>query len=383
MQLPNRNMTTSPVERRNVRIVAAVLVIATVAVALPLWPALLMALWTAALCRPLMLRISRFTKGRDRAAAVVTAMLALVILAPFVLMSFAAVHEATGLYAKMRETGVGKNLLVTLVSPSANGNGNGAVPSTGDVKLGYEQVIGLAKTYGASAWNVALDLGGTVTSVVIAVFVYLWATLALLSDGPRLYAWLESSVDLPSRVVRAFSDAFVETGRGLFFGVGMTSFVQAVVATITYVALGVPRAMLLGFITLFMSIIPALGTGFVWVPICIGFALSGAYVKCAIMAAIGLLVIGSVDNLARPMFARFGKLQMSSFALFTSMIGGILIVGPFGILLGPLVVRLGAEALEQKKLHAPDEKAVVIVDSDAEIPPIAQRRDGVIEVHES
>jgi predicted PurR-regulated permease PerM len=51
----------------------------------------------------------------------------------------------------------------------------------------------------------------------------------------------------------------------------------------------------------------------------------------------------------RPIFARYGELQLSSFALLLSMFGGLALFGGWGLALGPLVVRLAIEALEIAK----------------------------------
>jgi predicted PurR-regulated permease PerM len=67
---------------------------------------------------------------------------------------------------------------------------------------------------------------------------------------------------------------------------------------------------------------------------------------------VGVFLIGTIDNLVRPMFVRFGRPQLSSFAVFVGMLGGLTLVGPFGILLGPLVLRLAREALEQREARA-------------------------------
>jgi predicted PurR-regulated permease PerM len=168
----------------------------------------------------------------------------------------------------------------------------------------------------------------------------------MLSGGHAGRVWAERNFGFPPFAVRRMYAAFMETGRGLFVGVGATSFVQAVVATLTFLALGVPRAFLFGALTLFCSIIPALGSGIVWAPIAIGLALQGEPGKAALLVGIGVFVIGTVDNLVRPMFARFGALKMSTFSLFVTMLGGIALLGPFGILAGPLLFRCAREALE-------------------------------------
>ena len=48
----------------------------------PLWPALVLAAWTAALARPLLVRLERLLKGRRRAAAILSLLLFLFLLLP-------------------------------------------------------------------------------------------------------------------------------------------------------------------------------------------------------------------------------------------------------------------------------------------------------------
>src|SRR4051812_47613094 len=112
-----------------------------------------------------------------------------------------------------------------------------------------------------------------------------------------------------------FKNAFHETGRGLIIGVGLTCVAQGLVAAIAYLCLQIPRWYALGALTGLCSLIPILGTALVWIPITIGFFIQQAYIKAFIMILVGVLVIGSVDNLLRPVFSKLGSLQMSTLLL--------------------------------------------------------------------
>jgi len=56
-------------------------------------------------------------------------------------------------------------------------------------------------------------------------------------------------------------------------------------------------------------------------------------------------VISVADNFIRPLLSRYAKLDLPTFLLFIAMLGGIAVFGTWGLLLGPLCVRLGVEAL--------------------------------------
>jgi predicted PurR-regulated permease PerM len=82
----------------------------------------------------------------------------------------------------------------------------------------------------------------------------------------------------------------------------------------------------------------------VWVPVSAGLALAGHRVHAAILFVVGLAVISTIDNVLRPWLARLGRLRLPMVVVFLSMIGGLRLIGGWGLLLGPLLVRLGVEA---------------------------------------
>lgn len=183
------------------------------------------------------------------------------------------------------------------------------------------------------------------TEALLGLFVFVYAIYVFLVDGPALLSWLEDHSPLRLEHTRRFAAAFQETGRGLLVGVGLTGLAQGLVATITYFALGVPRALVLGLLTCVASLLPSIGTALVWAPVAIGLALAGKLVAAAVMAGIGIVVIGTIDNVLRPVFSRFGELELSTFVLLTSIFGGLAAFGAGGLLLGPLFARLAKEAL--------------------------------------
>jgi predicted PurR-regulated permease PerM len=124
---------------------------------------------------------------------------------------------------------------------------------------------------------------------------------------------------------------------------------QGLVATLVYLALDVPRWWVLGPMTGVASMIPFVGSALVWAPISAGFFITGHPGKGAILVALGVGVISTVDNVLRPIYARMGSLKLPLFALFVSAFGGIAVLGPWGALLGPLLFRIWIEALALRK----------------------------------
>jgi predicted PurR-regulated permease PerM len=115
--------------------------------------------------------------------------------------------------------------------------------------------------------------------------------------------------------------------------------VQGILSGITFALLGVQGAVLWGVMTTFLAFLPLVGAALVWAPIAIWLAVSGHLVKGIVLALVGLLVLGNVDNVVRPLLLA-GKSQMSTLVLIISLMGGVSAFGFIGIVVGPLVAVL-------------------------------------------
>ena len=240
---------------------------------------------------------------------------------------------------KLVESGTASRALETVVQGGSDNPGEA-------LKLDAAHVVALAREHGTQAFDVLATVAGSTMNVLLGFFVFMVAVYEFLAHGPELVTWFRERMPVPHLVTNRLSAAFVETGRGLFVGVGLTSLLQGLIATISYVCLGIPRALVLGAVTTITSLFPGVGTALVWVPVSVGLYLSGRHIAAVIMLIVGAVVIGSVDNFLRPIFARYGNFRLSSFATLVSMFGGLTVFGSWGILLGPLAVRLGVEAME-------------------------------------
>jgi predicted PurR-regulated permease PerM len=331
-------------QTRAFRWLVLVLSLGALATFLPLWAPLVLAVWVAAMGRPLLVRIGRAVGGRHRAAGALVVLLLMAVFVPVGGAIASLVSGVIDLGQKMLKEGSVRNALVAAVSggePTGIERGSNileALTSPG-------KIVALLREHGAATAHIAGGIAGAATAIVLGLFVFFYAVYVFLVDGPGYYEWLETHAPFEVGHTRRLAAAFNETGRGLFVSIGLTGLAQGLVATITYVLLGVPRAFVLGLLTCLASLIPSVGTALVWVPIAIGLALAGKLGSAAIMVAVGVLVVGVIDNVTRPVFARFGKLELSNFVLLTSIFGGLALFGGGGLILGPLIARLAKEAL--------------------------------------
>lgn len=332
--------TAPPSHALALRVGIAILLLATVFVLWPFWPWLTLAAWFSVLARPMVERLSRVTRGRRPAAAIATLLLLVISIGPIVGIIVALSADAAELVQQVMSTRSGRQAVIAIVSP----DGHMAGP-----RFDLSTVLQIFRSQGERAWTFASGVAGATADLVLGLFVFFTAAFFALVDGPRAYEWVEGHTPITHRHAVRFAAAFVETGRGLLVGVGLTGLVQATIATVAYAALGVPRAFVLGVLTFVASFIPTIGTALVWVPVAAGLALTGRHTEAIALGAVGVLVVGTIDNLLRPILSRWGRLHLHTFVVLVSMLGGLAVLGGWGLMIGPLVVRLTLEGLRIAK----------------------------------
>lgn len=320
-------------EARGLPWIVLALVVGAAIVVLPFVPWVALAVWTAMLLRQAHVPLTRWLGNRPRLAALATVALLALLIVPAVALLMLLVVDAIGLIERVLASDRAQETLQQLVSSDPRHPGS-------------TDLVGTAMGLAERAWSVSREIAGTAATVVIGLVILIVGTYTFLSDGARWYRWIEDHAPVSPQTLRRLANAFDETGHGLFVGIVGAGLAQAVIATILYLILGVPQPFALGLLTLAASVIPAIGTAIVWVPIAVGLALTGRPVEATVLVIAGIAVIGTIDNVIRPYLARRGHLQLPTFVVLLAMFGGIQVMGGWGLLMAPLVVRLAKEALE-------------------------------------
>jgi predicted PurR-regulated permease PerM len=72
--------------------------------------------------------------------------------------------------------------------------------------------------------------------------------------------------------------------------------------------------------------------------------LTGHFVKAAILLGLGAGLIGTIDNIVRPLIIHKG-LRLHPIFVFFSLLGGVQLFGVLGLFVGPVVLSVAAALL--------------------------------------
>lgn len=174
-------------------------------------------------------------------------------------------------------------------------------------------------------------------SFVLQAVMMLIATFFLLVDGNRLVGWVEEVSPLKRGQATELLIEFRRVSGAVLVSSLATAGVQAVAALIGFLISGVPHPVFFATLTFFVSFVPAVGAG----GMCLGSAVlllaMGKTWMALFLALWGVIVVGMVDNVIKPLLVKRG-LHMHGAIVFFSLIGGLSVLGTVGLIAGPLIV---------------------------------------------
>ena len=185
----------------------------------------------------------------------------------------------------------------------------------------------------------ALGVGQDTFEFVASLFITLYLAFFLIRDGDSIARTIRSSIPLPARDTQELLSKFTTVILATVKGNLLVAAIQGALGGLAFWFLGVSGALLWAVLMAFLSLLPAIGAGLVWVPVAAYFLITGAIWQGVALIAYGVLVIGLVDNLLRPILV--GKDSgMPDYLVMITTLGGMAVFGINGFVLGPVIAAM-------------------------------------------
>jgi predicted PurR-regulated permease PerM len=184
-----------------------------------------------------------------------------------------------------------------------------------------------------------LSLGQNAFEFLMSMVLMLYVTFFMLRDGSYLVELLIRALPLGDVRERMLFSLFAEVTRATIKGNVVIAMLQGTIGGITLWALDIHGAILWGVVMAFASLIPAVGSALVWVPIALYLTAIGEVTSALILTGIGAGIIGMLDNVLRPILVGRDT-KLPDYIVLLSTLGGIALFGINGFVIGPLVAAL-------------------------------------------
>jgi predicted PurR-regulated permease PerM len=273
---------------------------------------------------------------RGLAATLVTIGVIVLVLGPLAMLVTYVIREGSEGVRFISETARSERVaeLVSWLPQSVRDFINGLI---GRLPRNLDEALALAGDHSgqtAAAVSAAVVATG---SVLFRATMMLIAFFFLLVRGDELVNWLDSASPLGRGQTRELLATFRKVSFAVFVSAVVTAAAQAAAALIGFYIAQVPSPIFFAALTFFVALIPAVGAAVVCLIAALLLVVTGHPYMAIFLAAWGLLVVGLVDNLIKPLLVKRG-MQIHGAVVFFSLIGGLAAFGAIGLLVGPLVV---------------------------------------------
>ena len=187
----------------------------------------------------------------------------------------------------------------------------------------------------SSSGAVVLGAVGTIVSFLLMLFVLFF----VLRDGPALANKVVGMLPIESRRRTRLWQHLQDVTRAVFMGIGLTALAQGFLVGIGFWIAHLPSPLVFGVIAALFALIPVIGTSIVWGPGALYLATQGAFGHAIFLVVWGVLVVGTADNVLRPLLIS-GRADVPTLAVFIGVVGGLSAFGFIGLFLGPIVLGL-------------------------------------------
>jgi predicted PurR-regulated permease PerM len=284
---------------------------------------------------PVYLKIVFWTRGRMILSSVIICILIfLILIIPFTFFLYYLANEALNLYGSLSATGTSN-----AVSHFFN------YQVWQDIYLKTNELVDVQKMLmDAFAFAQGFVIGGAtalitgVTNFAISLLLVFFTMFFLFIEGKRLLQRIMQLTPLSNKYDKLIWIKFRDVSFTTVVASFAVAFAQSLVGTIGFLIVGLP-ALLAAVLIFLFSFLPYVGTVVIWLPAAIYLLVIGNIWQGIFLLIWGAFGISLVDNLVRPLLIQ-GKAQVHPMIIFFSIVGGISLMGFWGVIFGPLIVAL-------------------------------------------
>jgi predicted PurR-regulated permease PerM len=186
--------------------------------------------------------------------------------------------------------------------------------------------------------NIAHIFSATL-STFFSFMLMLFIIFYFLKDGPGWKKTLISFSPLGDENDTKIINRLILAINGVIKGSLFIALVQGALLGFGFWIFNIPNGALWGVVAAVMSLIPTFGTALVSIPAILFLFVTGNTAYAIGLSTWSLILVGLVDNFLGPMVVG-RKINVPSIFILFSILGGISLLGPVGILIGPLIVSL-------------------------------------------
>src|SRR3989344_551915 len=270
---------------------------------------LLTSIVLAYLFYPLYKKLAKSVKYKSVAAMIMVIFSIIIILAPTFFVINSLVKEALPIYNYVRSN---------------------------ELNLGPEISSALNKVF-QFLLNEASEIALTIPAFLVHAFVTMFLFYYFLKDGEELAKQIKELIPMDKTHRENLFTEFKNVTHAIVYGLILTGIIEGAIGVLGFYIFDVPSPLLWGLIMVILTILPGIGTSFIWAPAGLIKIIQGDLFNGIGLLIYGFLFISGTEAVLKPRF--IGKKSNIHPALIVlGVFGGIQLLGFIGLFFGPLIL---------------------------------------------
>ncbi len=306
--------------------------------AAPFLPALVGALALAVIFTPLQRWLESKLQSANLAAFVSVFVIALIVVAPATVVAQRLVVQAAN----------GARFIETKVESGEWRRAIEGQPLLAPFALPIEEQMNLPGAAKTLATWLSATAGSIVTGSVfqaVSFCLVFYLLFFFLRDRRAALHSIRSLSPLSKSEMEMLFDRVGGTIHATVYGTLAVSCIQGFLGGLMFWWVGLPAPLLWGVVMGLLAVVPVLGAFVIWIPAALFLVIEGSWGKALILTAWGVVVVGTIDNLLLPVLVG-NRLKLHTVLAFLSVVGGLMVFGPAGLILGPMALTITTVLLE-------------------------------------
>ncbi len=290
----------------------------------------------AILFYPVYTRIHKHIKSDSLSSLTTLLIVIIVLFLPLTLLSTLLINESIELYKSASDA----NLVGQVEGVGDWLKDTAAGPYIEEVSTNWTRyATNATKLVSVSLFNNIKNITQNSLRFFLMFFIMLYTLFYFLKDGSDILKRLMHLSPLGDKYEKMLYQKFTSTARATLKGTLIIGGIQGILGGILFWITGVQGALIWGVVMIVLSIIPAVGSFIVWLPVGIIMLVMGSVWQGLAIIIVGATLIGNIDNFLRPPLV--GKdIQMHPLLVLFSTLGGIILFGISGFIIGPVIAAL-------------------------------------------
>ncbi len=325
------------IKKLSIIILVAVLIILSFFLLRPVLLSVIGGLVLAYALMPVFRFFNKYIKNRNATASLVLLVLVIVIAIPLWFLVPLIVKQIFGVFSFSQTLDI-QGFLKTLF-PTSNPE------FLTQVTLTFNNVV--SKTT-SLVLNSLVNFFLNIPKFLLHLFIVVFISFFAMRDSQKLIGFAKSLSPLSKNKEKIVVNHFKDITNSIIYGQIIVGIVQGLLAGLGFFVFGVDNAIVLTLLAVFLSVIPFIGPGLVWIPVVIYLFSTGNAGIAIGYLAYNVLIVSLADNFLRTYIVS-RKTNLSQAIILIGMIGGLFVFGIMGLIIGPLLLAYLITLLESFK----------------------------------